>query len=283
LHIALGALAVAGDEWLITFDSPDITEDLLYLSFGTEAKTQTYNGKTFFEIALRVKGDGDDLLLTPEKRFNGTLSNFQIRKIMADGTIPYEFVTNSIANLDRQLAKTGFWNVILGTEATMTNALNSSRTIAIGHNVLRSLRSGNRNIGIGTFAMQQMNDGEDNLAIGADSMGYLNSAGRCTAFGVKSMTGHTTTRLVDNTAIGWAAGKSGNQVTAIGSHAGVSNTGDDNTFIGCRAGMNNITGSRNIIIGSGTYGQTAGMFNVIIGRGADNDFKYRFTAFCSSV
>jgi hypothetical protein len=125
--------------------------------------------------------------------------------------------------------------------------------------------SGNRNIGIGTFAQQQMNDGEDNIAIGADTMGYLDSATRCTAVGVKSMTGYTS-RVVDNVAIGHQAGKSGNQVTSIGSNAGVVNRGDDNIFIGCRAGANNTTGSKNIIIGSYTEGQSTGDFNTIIGR-----------------
>lgn len=268
LRIAMGDLAVAGDEWLISFENTGITGDVLYLSFGSEAKTQTYNGTRSNAVALKVKADGDDLLLTPTRLFDGTLSNFQIRKISENGTELYEFKNDSVMNADKQNAKTGFWNVVLGTEHTMTKAINSSRTIAIGHNALHSIISGNRNIGIGTFALQQLHDGEDNLAIGADCMGYIDSAKRCTAFGVKSLVGYTE-NIVDAVAIGNGAGLRGNQLTAIGSNAGCANQGDDNTFIGCRAGAYNTTGSRNIIIGSYTEGQPAGMFNVIIGRNAN--------------
>ena len=265
LIINTSDLTTAGDEWLITFDSPDISGDVLYVSFGEEAKTQTYNGRSSIAVALRVKADGDNLLLTPKSTFSGTLTNLQVRKITTDGT-EYAFDSDSVTNLDLN-AKTGFWNVILGTEHTFTKAVNSNRTIAIGHNALHSIISGNRNIGIGTFALQQLLDGEDNLAIGADAMGYLDSAMRCTAFGVKSLVGYTG-GITDSVAIGACAGLKGNQLTAIGSNAGSANTGDDNVFIGAYAGSNNTSGSRNIIIGSYTHGQPTGNFNIALGRSA---------------
>ncbi len=267
LEFNLGG-TTAGNVWLITFESEDITDDLVYLSFGDEALTQTYNGTNKFAVAIRVKANNARLKITPESRFEGTITNLQARALVQNSNEFFEFDGDVITNLNNLRLKTGFWNVVIGTEHTMTNAINSSRTIAIGHNVLHNLISGNRNIGIGTFAMQQLNDGEDNLSIGADSMGYIDSAARCTAVGVKAMTGHTE-RVVDNVAIGTAAGKSGNRTVSVGSYAGVMNNGDDNVFVGCHAGENNKTGSRNILIGSYASGQPTGDFNTIIGRQAD--------------
>ena len=261
LHIALGDLAVAGDEWLVTFDSPDIKDIVLYLSFGDEAQTQTYNGTTSIAVALRVKADGDDLLLTPISSFAGTLSNFQIRKISTDGTELYEFVTDSITNMDRQIAKTGFWNVVLGTEHTLTNSPNSSRTVAIGHNSLRQLRTGNRNIGIGTYAMSQLESGEQNISIGADSMFEVKSGNRNIVLGKAAASRGT--YLAGNVVLGENAMAGGHQSNAnlnivLGQNAALNLGKSDSSAI------TNTT--RNIIIGYATaQNLTTGIANVYIG------------------
>lgn len=271
LRIALGDLAVAGDEWLITFNSPDITDNLLSLSFGTEALTQTYNGTQSIKVSLRVKENGDDLLLTPVSTFNGTLSNLKIQKIDKNGVEPYEFVTDSIITKDRQICKTGFWNVILGTEHTMTNAPNSSRTIVIGHNALRQLRSGNRNIAIGTFAMSVMESGEQNISIGADSMFNVQKSEGCIVLGKGAMSYGKS--LKDNIAIGEGALYGSNESTAvlnitIGKNAGYGCTGERNIIMGYQCAMNLSQGIANVYIGDQCTGLNGRNQNTIIGASA---------------
>lgn len=280
LRIIMGDLAIAGDEWLVTFESPNITDNLIYLSFGTEAQTQVYNGTSSFAVALRVKENSDDLLVTPVKTFNGTLSNFQIQKISSAGTEQYEFDTNSIVNTNRQVSQTGFWNVILGTEHTLTNSPNSSRTIAIGHNTLKQLRTGNRNIGIGTYAMSQLEGGEQNISIGADSMFEVKSGNRNIVIGKGAASRGT--YLGGNIAIGDAAMAGGTQSNAnlnivLGQNAALtlgasaSSTKENtarNIIMGYTTAANLTTGQANIYIGDQITAANGKNQNVVIGASA---------------
>ena len=273
LKIDLGDLTVAGDEWLVTFEftTPITGDNLLYLSFGTEALTQTYNGTNSIAVALRVKENGDDLLLTPVSSFNGTLSNLKIQKIDKNGVEPYEFVTDSIITKDRQICKTGFWNIILGTEHTMTNAPNSSRTIVIGHNALRQLRSGNRNIAIGTFAMSVMESGEQNISIGADSMFEVEKSEGCISIGKGTMAKGKS--IKDNIAIGNGALNGNANSTsfyniAIGKNAGLSCIGERNTIIGYQCAMDLSQGIANVYIGDQCGGLNGKNQNTVIGASA---------------
>ena len=273
LRIAMGDLAVAGDEWLITFEYTDdnYADIMLEASFGAEAKTQCYNGTKDIAMALRVNADGDDLLITPVSRYSGTLSDFKIRKITEDGPESFEFKSDTIVNMDRQICKTGFWNVVLGTEHTLTNSPNSSRTIVIGHNALRQLRTGNRNIGIGTYAMSQMESGEQNIAIGADSMFEVKSAEGCITLGKGAMQNGTS--LERNIAIGEAALNGSADSTAslniaLGYCAGYGCVGERNIFMGYNAAMSVKQGIANVFIGDQCVGTNGKNQNTVIGAGA---------------
>lgn len=263
LRITMGDLAVAGDEWLITFEYTDQNygEIMLEVSFGDEAKTQCYNGTKDIAVALRVKANGDDLLITPASKYSGTLSNFKIRKITEDGTESFEFQTDTIVNMDRQICKTGFWNVVLGTEHTLTNSPNSSRTIVIGHNALRQLRTGNRNIGIGTYAMSQMESGEQNISIGADSMFEVKKGDSNIVFGKGAASRGT--YLENNIVVGANAMAGGDNSQAslnivLGLNSAL-NLGKSNSSTASNT-------SRNIIMGYNAAQEMAlGIANVYIG------------------
>ncbi len=178
----------------------------------------------------------------------------------ANGNANY---TNNVAIGSQAMqANTASYNIAIGSEAFANNTY-CSKNIAIGYQALYSQSFANSNASYST----------DNIAIGYQALYNNNpttnspnySTGNV-ALGDYALYNNTTG--IQNTVIGWVAGKSnttGVYNTFVGGFAGNANTiGEQNTFIGLAAGEANTSGGYNTFIGS-----DAGVYNDI---GTENSF-----------
>lgn len=271
LQLNFGNLAVKNEEWLISFNATGVTSDYLYISFGNNPLTKVYNGGEEFNIVIPVSENNDSLIFTPTKEFNGTITNLQARKIVDEGGTEISLSSLTVSTGGTKKIKSGFWNVIIGTDNTLANSPNATRTIAMGYAALSKLISGNRNIAIGTHSMREMVGGESNISIGADNMMLVNQAEECVSIGLSALSKGTGIKQCIAIGSGALAGKEGKGATsciAIGKNAGLVAEGTNCIYIGSGAGIKDLR-SGNIVIGNGAFREAEyGNNNIVIGNGA---------------
>lgn len=254
----------SGTKYLVEFDTTYTSGEFGTLGTVNGYSVLLYNGTT--HISIPVLGDGSSLKLFPyDKEF--TITNVSLRKIQDFGE-EIKIQTNSVltSNHNQNL---GFWNVLLGSD-NAPNAVGTTRSIAIGHGSMMSLKGGHRNIGIGTFTLNEMVGGERVVSIGADSMIKVKGAENCVAIGDASM--DTARNVKDCIAIGSHAlvgvgneEQDYNGVVSIGVNSGTYNKGSFNTYVGYQAGYRNRTGQNNVEIGANCLGSNGGNSNTHIG------------------
>jgi hypothetical protein len=190
----------------------------------------------------------------------------KLRKIQETGT-EIELESYSVFS-PNHINNYGFWNVLLGWN-NAENAVGSTRTVAIGNEVLRELQGGHRNVGIGTFSMSQMVGGERNVSIGADAMLAMLAALRCVAIGDGAL--YNGANSEDNVAIGshslYGYGSEAAKTkcnVSIGTNAGFKNGGSYNTYLGYQAGYRNVSGEDNVMLGYNAFGCN-GTANTFVG------------------
>jgi hypothetical protein len=153
--------------------------------------------------------------------------------------------------------------------------------IAIGHEAMRNLLSGQKNVAIGVQALYTNTDGDRNVAIGYQALKYCEpgTAGE----GNNTVVGYNAGQYVEegagNVFIGSYAGEGdtgdkldGDENVAIGKSAGAKLQGaaTDNTLIGGYAGDVIQTGAKNVAIGRSAFGSANNdeSQNTAIGSGA---------------
>jgi hypothetical protein len=271
LQLNFGNLAVKNEEWLISFNATGVTSDYLYISFGNNPLTKVYNGDEEFNIVIPVSENNDSLIFTPTKEFNGTITNLQARKIVDEGGTEISLSSLTVSTGGTKKIKSGFWNVIIGTDNTLANSPNATRTIAMGYAALSKLISGNRNIAIGTHSMREVIGGESNISIGADTMMLVKQAEECISIGLSALSKGTGIKQCIAIGSGALAGKEGKGATsciAIGKNAGLVAEGTNCIYIGSGAGIKDLR-TGNIVIGNGAFREAEyGNNNIVIGNGA---------------
>ena len=271
LQLNFGSLAVKNEEWLISFNATGVTSDYLYISFGNNPLTKVYNGGEEFNIVIPVSENNDSLIFTPTTEFNGTITNLQARKIVDEGGTEISLSSLTVSTGGTKKIKSGFWNVIIGTDNTLANSPNATRTIAMGYAALSKLISGNRNIAIGTHSMREMLGGEDNVSIGADNMIYNKSAEGCISIGKGAMSNGDNVRnciAIGAYAMANVDPESTRKPSAnicVGDRAGLVAEGSNNIFVGAGSGAK-CKRDGNIAIGAGAYSTAEyGNNNIVIG------------------
>lgn len=271
LQLNFGNLAVKNEEWLISFNATGVTSDYLYISFGNNPLTKVYNGGEEFNIVIPVSENNDSLIFTPTKEFNGTITNLQARKIVDEGGTEISLSSLTVSTGGTKKIKSGFWNVIIGTDNTLANSPNATRTIAMGYAALSKLISGNRNIAIGTHSMREMLGGEDNISIGADNMMLVNQAEGCISIGKGAMSNGDNVRnciAIGAYAMANVDPESTRKPSAnicVGDRAGLVAEGTNNIFVGAGSGAK-CKRDGNIAIGAGAYSTAEyGNNNIVIG------------------
>ena len=271
LQLNFGSLAVKNEEWLISFNATGVTSDYLYISFGNNPLTKVYNGGEEFNIVIPVSENNDSLIFTPTKEFNGTITNLQARKIVDEGGTEISLSSLTVSTCGTKKIKSGFWNVIIGTDNTLANSPNATRTIAMGYAALSKLISGNRNIAIGTHSMREVICGESNISIGADNMMLVNQAEECISIGLSALskgTGIKQCIAIGSGALAGKEGKGAKSCIAIGKNAGLVAEGTNCIYIGTGAGIKDLR-TGNIVIGNGAFREAEyGNNNIVIGNGA---------------
>lgn len=262
-----------------------------YLSLGGTAHFETYQGVVTSQTwGLRSLGENNNLVITPEENFVGTLS-LSVKEITqpsqahttfrdSDNNLISEYRggksgVNSIYlgrnagqySLQRSnesnvgigtfaLARNtgGFWNTALGHNALLNNTV-GSRNIVAGYVAMQNNISGDRNIALGTFSLHRNTTGRNNIGIGADTLWYN-----------KDGEGNIGIGLLAN-----GDNVSGNYNTAIGYRAMLSaDGGSDNVAIG-RSTLSNVKTNNNIAIGANSLQRThGGTGNIGIGRNTLN-------------
>lgn len=246
-----------GEDYICEFDTTYVADDFLEVGIGNAYKILVYNGTGHIVLPLRAIG-GIHLYFKPYKNVNFTISNVSLKRVCDDGE-PKEFEVYNTTT-DSNDNNYGYWNVVVGDKA-MTNAVGSTRCIAIGNSALVALQGGHRNIAIGTFAMSQLIGGNMNVSIGADSMFEVKEAKNCIAIGKGAM--HSGTKISNNIAIG------------DGSMTGSSSSNADLNIAVGKGAMESLGAStsstaentsRNIAIGYNTAnGLKIGIANIYIG------------------
>ena len=271
LQLNFGNLAVKNEEWLISFNATGVTSDYLYISFGNNPLTKVYNGGEEFNIVIPVSENNDSLIFTPTEEFNGTITNLQARKIVDEGGTEISLSSLTVSTGGTKKIKSGFWNVIIGTDNTLANSPNATRTIAMGYAALSKLISGNRNIAIGTHSMREMLGGEDNISVGADNMIYNKSAEGCISIGKGAMSNGDNVRnciAIGAYAMANVDPESTRKPSAnicVGDRAGLVAEGTNNIFVGAGSGAK-CKRDGNIAIGAGAYSTAEyGNNNIVIG------------------
>ena len=273
LRFLLSSSFSTGKSCIVEFDCSYTAGECVSIGFsGTtkvDYKTLCYNGNTHIIVPLTNNSDGTYFNFWSENKVQFTITNISVKQIVEHGEEKILDVKTLLS--PRNTNNLGFWNVILGAE-TMTKAIGSTRTIAIGDFVLGALDSGHRNIGIGTFAMSQMKGGENNISIGADSMLAVKNAHDCVAIGKSAM--YAGTDLNDNIAIGayalsGAGSSNSNMNVAIGKNSAISLLGVGNTMIGHQAGYRLYQGAYNTLIGFNALGRPSGTYNICIGNNTE--------------
>ena len=158
-----------------------------------------------------------------------------------------------------QANTSGTLNVALGQDSLYTNQ-QGDQSIAVGYQALYTQNpSGNaymHNIAIGCEAAKLITTGTHNIAIGSNALDAEDTGQRNVAIGYNALTAQDASGTVQNTALGYEAGK-------------FVSTGVDNTLIGASAGDVLTTGNRNTIIGSlADPSAAAGANQVVIGYAA---------------
>ena len=252
--LTLNKTLEAGCFYLVEFDTSYDSGEFGTIGIGGTPKSMMYNGTAHISMVLYATLDnsgGCKLRLSPYDDFEGTLSNFSVRKVVEDGT---EKVLNSFSVLSQDNDNHyGFYNTIIGHENLQNNPT-STRTIAIGFRALKSIMGGHRNVGIGTFSMSQLKEGDENISIGADCMFAVKKGSYNIAMGKGSL--YKATEANNNVSIGHNAMKKidatdsieGN--VAIGSYSNYRNNGNKNTCIGFQSGYTNTNGNNNVCIGA---------------------------------
>lgn len=263
--LSFDAVTSSGSAYLFEFNTTYSSNEFCKVGIGNIPKCVVYNGTGHISVILY--SDGGTLAIEPYNDFSGTLSNFSLKKIQSSGeekTLLY----NNVLTKEHEYTY-GFWNVLLGENAPVGYGI--TRTIAIGYNALKNVKSGNRNIAIGTFSMGDAEYGEGNVSIGADSMEFVKTAEKSIAIGKASMGLGTHERdiAIGEEALQCNANSSTRFNIAIGYQAGYRNENDENVFIGKQAGYHNRGGFCNVAIGSqAMLAKKSGNFNVAIGNGS---------------
>lgn len=263
--LSFDAVTTSGSAYLFEFDTSYSSNEFCKVGIGNIPKCVVYNGTE--HISAILYSDGGTLAIEPYNDFSGTLSNFSLKKIQSSGeekTLLY----NNVLTKEHEYTY-GFWNVLIGENAP--DGYGITRTIAIGYNALKNVKSGNRNIAIGTFSMGDAEYGEGNVSIGADSMEFVKTAEKSIAIGKASMGLGTHERdiAIGEEALQCNANSSTRFNIAIGYQAGYRNENDENVFIGKQAGYHNRGGFCNVAIGSqAMLAKKSGNFNVAIGNGS---------------
>lgn len=260
--LSFEAVTTRGSAYLFEFDTSYSSNEFCKVGIGNIPKCVVYNGTGHISVILY--SDGGTLEIEPYNDFLGTLSNFSLKKIQSSGeekTLLY----NNVLTKEHEYTY-GFWNVLLGENAPVGYGI--TRTIAIGYNALKNVKSGNRNIAIGTFSMGDAEYGEGNVSIGADSMEFVKKAEKSIAIGKASMGlgTHECDIAIGEEALQSGANSSTKSNIAIGYQAGYKNENHENIFIGKQAGYHNKEGLCNVAIGSqAMLAKKSGNFNVAIG------------------
>jgi len=166
-----------------------------------------------------------------------------------------------------------------GTLSTATG------NVGIGHNVMKTVTSGDYNVAVGHGALDALTTGQYNVAIGGDGpLGACNTGSKNVAIGngalLQSDGESANIAIGSDTLTGAVNG--GEYNVAIGDQAGTAvTTGDNNTIVGREAGHDCTTGENNTFIG-GFAGNVAvgGSNNICIGYEADlsaNDISHGIT------
>lgn len=157
---------------------------------------------------------------------------------------------------------TGYDNIAIGYNA-MVNAVLPTYNIAIGRAVLSNVSAGSENVAIGYNAMQSGTHANYSVAVGHQALKAA-QGNQNTAVGYKA--GISQTSPSNNTLVGYQAG------TFI-------TTGGGNTVVGAGAGYSVMTGSGNTLIGAGAdHGSATSLNNqTIIGSGAGVVLKHSDT------
>ena len=265
-------------------------ESSIFVQIGNSEPVDVYNGGTDINVGLIA--DGGTLKIIPVSSFSSTVKVSLKEVVSQENADSILVLYSKNVNHGQMISNiTGFWNLALGAQNTLSSVQNGSRNIALGFAALANFISGTRNIGIGTFAMSQLVAGDHNIAIGSDSLWYINKASdnvaigfgafwqmpagaefdaqRNVVIGAKTMTGAQVSSY-DNVAIGHQAGtrvgtQNPNKNVSIGSDAGrISKEG--NVAIGHNAGYYT-SGNNNVAIGrdAGAYDATAQSNSIAIG------------------
>ncbi len=162
----------------------------------------------------------------------------------------------------------------VGAGALAANTSGTGNT-AVGFEALNDVAgAGDDNTAVGHQAGDKLTTADNSVAIGADALGAATTSGDNTAVGAQSLVANT---AAGNTAVGYnslAANVAGTQCVAVGVSAGLTQAtaGDiDNTFIGFEAGKvaNGSASGANTAVGSqAAVGLTSGINNTVIGNDA---------------
>lgn len=282
------------------------------VTIGNSVPFVTYQGKAdtkVYTFGIRSISDGD-LVITPEARYNGIISEISVKEILGeiegknliidtDGNVAYEIRPtkaslknvyvgtnvgkynidgnqNAIVGADCFTNNTsGFWNSGLGYLCLADNTV-GSRNVAIGYAALSKNVGGDRNVGIGTFALCRNTSGRNNVGIGADTLWNNTTGNDNVAISLAALA-----ELIDgqsNIGIGIGANASnqhGNYNISLGKSAlTFNNGGSENIAIGSWSLFANKAQSGNVAIGhsSQRFNET-GNFNVSLGRNTLTNMK----------
>src|SRR5207249_7087439 len=162
---------------------------------------------------------------------------------------------------------TGDFNSALGVNALRFNDLGSNNT-ALGFQAL-FVNTASSNTAVGVNALSHTTTGGGNSAVGQGALGSNTSGVRNAALGFQALAAAVGAGATDNTAVGWKAAASNDNVfgnTAVGSQSLIVNTGGAaNTANGAFALESDITGDGNTALGFGALFQATGSFNIGIG------------------
>ena len=267
----------------------NFAENAVNVSIGNGQLCDVYDGTTG-PFIIGIVSDGGYLKITPASNYNSTVYDIELRKIVNEEDAVITLTPSSTRrNVESNTMVgniTSWWNVAIGDSGTLAKSQNSSRCIAIGHNALNALESGERNIGIGTFAMNALKYGVRNIAIGADCLWTAQQASDNIAIGKVSMgktgspiynrnvaigteTLEATGIIEENVAIGhdsMAQGGSNNiyKNVCIGFEAGYYSH-NKNTYIGYRSGRFNLS-DNNVFVGAetGLQGAVTNISNSVV-------------------
>jgi len=234
------------------------------------------------QIDFKIAG-ADDLRITANaiNVLSGTTLTIDSGATITNSGTANNFGTTTIGGLtDVTMDITNFQNGILiqsgsdGSAPTTGTLSTATGNVGIGHNVMKTITSGDYNVAVGHGALDALTTGQYNVAIGGDSpLGACNTGSKNVAIGngalLQSDGESANIAIGSDTLTGAVNG--GEYAVAIGDQAGTAlTTGDNNTFVGREAGHDCTTGENNVYIG-GYAGDRGidGTGNICIGYEAD--------------